>query len=290
MGRVARLGARIKTDSLGRAQEGDRVADTLPRARDPGRPGGPPVTRGVWGGTLVVARPQALDPLGPGVTSLTRGGGCAPIVPQVGCIASSTLARARLAWHRRKVVLYSRQQLLVLLALVATFGGGLAVERWRRAHPETVERLERFDRTGTEEIAASPDGRQARTPPRPPKLRADESIHEQQPSDRSQPGNPRGVDSPARHRTRAGDTDHRGAQRAGLRIRGGSSASAGPRRIEARAHATIRHHRRPVSHLCGSRSPWLRWLWPWLRELPLPRSRQCGSPGAGGDLGRSLRL
>jgi competence ComEA-like helix-hairpin-helix protein len=81
-----------------------------------------------------------------------------------------------LAWHRRKVVLYSRQQLLVLLALVATFGGGLAVERWRRAHPETVERLERFDRAGTEEIAASSDGRQARTPPRPPKLRADEST------------------------------------------------------------------------------------------------------------------
>ena len=81
----------------------------------------------------------------------------------------------QLAWHGRKVVLYSRRQLVVLLALVATFGGGLAVERWRRAHPETVERLERFDRTGTEEIAASPDGRQGRTSPRPPKLRADES-------------------------------------------------------------------------------------------------------------------
>jgi competence ComEA-like helix-hairpin-helix protein len=81
------------------------------------------------------------------------------------------------------VALYSRQQFLVLLALVATFGGGLAVERWRRAHPETVERLERFDRAGTEEIAASPDGRQARTLPRPPKLRAAESIPTSHPID-----------------------------------------------------------------------------------------------------------
>jgi competence protein ComEA len=52
------------------------------------------------------------------------------------------------------MVLYPRSQLLVLLALVATFGGGLAVDRWRRAHPEVVERLERFDRSGQEAAAA----------------------------------------------------------------------------------------------------------------------------------------
>ena len=65
---------------------------------------------------------------------------------------------------------YSRHQLLVLLALVATFGGGLAVDRWRRAHPEVVERLERFDR----EAAAAPAGPTATPgglPLRPPKVR-----------------------------------------------------------------------------------------------------------------------
>jgi competence ComEA-like helix-hairpin-helix protein len=44
------------------------------------------------------------------------------------------------------VSLYTRHQLLVLLALVAAFGGGLAVDRWRREHPEAVANLERFDR------------------------------------------------------------------------------------------------------------------------------------------------
>src|SRR5262245_9101981 len=52
---------------------------------------------------------------------------------------------------------YSRHQLLVIVILVAAFGGGLAVDRWRRAHPEAVERLELFDR---EQFApASPEGR-----------------------------------------------------------------------------------------------------------------------------------
>jgi competence ComEA-like helix-hairpin-helix protein len=72
------------------------------------------------------------------------------------------------------VVLYSRHQLLVLLVLVATFGGGLAVERWRRAHPEIAERLERLDRAGAPEIAVA-DRRQSSAASRPPKLRADGS-------------------------------------------------------------------------------------------------------------------
>jgi len=72
------------------------------------------------------------------------------------------------------VVRYSRHQLLVLLALGATFAGGLAVDRWRHTHPETAERLERFDRAGAPEIAAGPERQQGSTPFRPPKLRTDE--------------------------------------------------------------------------------------------------------------------
>lgn len=41
---------------------------------------------------------------------------------------------------------YTRRQLALLLAALAAVGGGLAVGRWRRAHPELVERLERLDR------------------------------------------------------------------------------------------------------------------------------------------------
>jgi competence protein ComEA len=71
------------------------------------------------------------------------------------------------------VALYSRRQLLVLVGLIALFGCGLAIDRWRRAHPEWVERVERFDRE------AAPDGPAADTssprglPPRPAKLRPD---------------------------------------------------------------------------------------------------------------------
>jgi len=73
------------------------------------------------------------------------------------------------------MALYSRHQLLVIVAVIAAFGGGLAVDRWRRTHPDEVERLERFDR---EEISEAPAGRgdlptALATPARPPKLRAD---------------------------------------------------------------------------------------------------------------------
>ncbi|MGH7333481.1 MAG: ComEA family DNA-binding protein [Candidatus Rokuibacteriota bacterium] len=80
-------------------------------------------------------------------------------------------------WHRRDVAPYSRHQLLVLLALVATFGGGLAVERWRHAHPETVERFERFDRAGSPEIDTRSDRQHGGSAPlRPAKLRPDGSA------------------------------------------------------------------------------------------------------------------
>ena len=49
--------------------------------------------------------------------------------------------------------LYTRQQLLLLLSLLAAAGVGLGVVHWRAAHPELVERLEGIDR----EIAASGD-------------------------------------------------------------------------------------------------------------------------------------
>lgn len=68
---------------------------------------------------------------------------------------------------------YSRHQLLVLVALLATFGGGLAVDRWRRAHPDVVERLERFDREDTREIPGVGDESPHGVPPRPSKLRSD---------------------------------------------------------------------------------------------------------------------
>ena len=49
--------------------------------------------------------------------------------------------------------LYTRQQLVLLLSLLAAAGVGLGVVHWRAAHPELVERLEGIDR----EIAASRD-------------------------------------------------------------------------------------------------------------------------------------
>jgi competence ComEA-like helix-hairpin-helix protein len=81
------------------------------------------------------------------------------------------------------MVLYTRHQLLVLLALVATFGGGLAVDRWRRSHPDVAERLERFDR------ADAPDPPSPAAPPTSgpagpaPKLRADRDAGETPPID-----------------------------------------------------------------------------------------------------------
>ena len=78
---------------------------------------------------------------------------------------------------------YSRHQLLVILALVATFGGGLAVDRWRRAHPDAVERLERFDREEAPETPAGDDAPPGRTPARPSKLRADAGSVEAAPID-----------------------------------------------------------------------------------------------------------
>jgi competence ComEA-like helix-hairpin-helix protein len=43
-------------------------------------------------------------------------------------------------------MIYTRSQLVVLLAVVTICAVGIGVGHWRRAHPDSVARLERFDR------------------------------------------------------------------------------------------------------------------------------------------------
>lgn len=90
------------------------------------------------------------------------------------------------------MALYTRHQLAVLVALLATAGTGLAVDHWRRGHPALEERIEQLDREIPAETAAqwtrpgsaaaaSPSGRPRVTPaapiagaaaaPRPAKLK-----------------------------------------------------------------------------------------------------------------------
>jgi competence ComEA-like helix-hairpin-helix protein len=57
------------------------------------------------------------------------------------------------------VDLYTRRQLTLLLAVVLIAGVGLGIDRWRRTHPELVERLEALDR--------APAPAPPPTPPRP---------------------------------------------------------------------------------------------------------------------------
>ncbi|HUF93307.1 MAG TPA: helix-hairpin-helix domain-containing protein [Candidatus Limnocylindria bacterium] len=44
------------------------------------------------------------------------------------------------------VSLYSRHQLVLLLALIGAAGAGLGIDHWRRAHPDVAEGLELLDR------------------------------------------------------------------------------------------------------------------------------------------------
>jgi competence protein ComEA len=66
------------------------------------------------------------------------------------------------------VTLYSRRQLVLLLALVATAGLGLAIGEWRRMNPELAAVLERLDAPGEAQVdaasPATPDGAGASTP------------------------------------------------------------------------------------------------------------------------------
>src|SRR3954469_6997285 len=63
------------------------------------------------------------------------------------------------------MTLYTRHQLLLVLLLVGAAGAGLAIDHWRRASPDLVERLERLDRA---ERTAAPEtaAREARPPVR----------------------------------------------------------------------------------------------------------------------------
>ncbi len=70
------------------------------------------------------------------------------------------------AWHCR-AVLYTRHQLLLLLALLAAAALGLGVRHWRATHAELESRLEQLDR---QPQAAEPEtAATARDSRRPPK-------------------------------------------------------------------------------------------------------------------------
>ncbi len=79
------------------------------------------------------------------------------------------------------MALYTRQQLVLLLVLLAAAGAGLGVVHWRAAHPELVDRLEQLDG----QIAASAEALRAGpevpvTAPRPP-AQADQGDREARP-------------------------------------------------------------------------------------------------------------
>jgi competence protein ComEA len=73
------------------------------------------------------------------------------------------------------MALYTRRQLVLLLLLAAAAGAGLAVDHWRRAHPEPAARLERLDRGGPPEPSppAPPPGPPRRARPTPSRLPLD---------------------------------------------------------------------------------------------------------------------
>jgi competence protein ComEA len=51
---------------------------------------------------------------------------------------------------------YTRRQLFLLLLFVACAGAGLAIARWRDAHPDVVEQLESFDQAAPESVPGTP--------------------------------------------------------------------------------------------------------------------------------------
>jgi len=66
------------------------------------------------------------------------------------------------------MTLYTRKQILLVLLLVGAAGAGLAVDHWRRARPELVERLERIDRAAPAGAAVgTADGRRSADAQRP---------------------------------------------------------------------------------------------------------------------------
>ena len=69
--------------------------------------------------------------------------------------------------------LYTRQQLKLVLSLLAAAGVGFGVVHWRAAHPQLVERLERLDReiAASDEVSAEARGVARPTETRPPRQR-----------------------------------------------------------------------------------------------------------------------
>ena len=67
----------------------------------------------------------------------------------------------------RGMTLYTRHQLLLVLLIVGATGAGLAIDHWRRASPDLVERLERADRA--ERAASESSAREPRRAARPPR-------------------------------------------------------------------------------------------------------------------------
>jgi competence protein ComEA len=53
------------------------------------------------------------------------------------------------------MTLYTRHQLLLMLLLVVAAGAGLAIDHWRHARPDVVDRLERLDRVERPAAAAA---------------------------------------------------------------------------------------------------------------------------------------
>ena len=70
------------------------------------------------------------------------------------------------------MTLYTRHQILLVLVIVGAAGAGLAIDHWRRASPDVVERLERFDRTERAD-APVPVVREPRDSPRATRRRTD---------------------------------------------------------------------------------------------------------------------
>ena len=67
------------------------------------------------------------------------------------------------------MTLYTRHQLLLVLLIAGAAGAGLAIDHWRRASPDVVERLERVDRVerAAPDTAAREPRRAARAPREP---------------------------------------------------------------------------------------------------------------------------
>src|SRR2546421_8614566 len=60
---------------------------------------------------------------------------------------SSTLATPRRACDRRRMLAYTRRQIVLLFVVVAVGAAGIGIDRWRRGNPDVVAYLESLDRT-----------------------------------------------------------------------------------------------------------------------------------------------